>query len=425
MANAMLETVQGLLWSKGIRIGHLTPANRTMAAILGTPDMVPFAGAQSHDHCMTVARVPARKYYWDAELHVSTQMAVQRWYEMDGYTIIADAYNWETEALGARFIYSDNAMPTPDVSHPLISSPADLAKLKPLDPSKGRVPFACELARLTAERASGLLKDGFFCSPFSMMCNMMGYAPAVHAMRRNPQFAKDVFTFMEEGAILPFVQAQAEHGRLKSFSGPDAWACFPNLSHQMIREWELPSSHRLKALGKKRGWDIKAGLVAGDYCEEDPAKFDKKLMWESFDVMNEFGLLGIKTVFAGMGRTQDWDPLWLKEYSDTHGHQPAFLGLNGRFIRDSQPEAIVAKVRQWIDVLGRNGKLVINIANIPADTAPVNVFAASRAVHTLGRYPIAQDLSKVEVPLPKFTPFDEWLKGQPEEEVIRRARSEK
>ena len=422
MADAMLETIQGLLWAKGLRIGHLTPGNRAMAAMLGTPDMVPFAGAQSHDHCMTIARVPARKYYWDADLHISTQMAVQRWYEMDGYTVIADVYNWETEALGAKFIYSDTAMPTPDVSHPLISSPADLAKLKPLDPAKGRVPFACELAKLTAERASGLLKDGFFCSPFSMMCNMMGYPAAVHALRRNPQFAKDVFAFMEEGAILPFVKAQADHGKLKSFTGPDAWACFPNLSHAMIREWELPSAQRLKAAGKAHGWDIKAGSVAGDYCEEDPNKFDKKLMWQSFDTMNEFPLLGIKMALGAMGRTQEWDPLWVKEYSDAHDHMAIFLALNGRFIRDSHPADIVAKIRQWIDVLGRNGKFMTNIANIPADTAPLNVFVASRTVHTLGRYPIAPDLSKVQVPLPKFTPFDEWLKGQPEEEVIRKAR---
>ena len=422
MANQTLELIQGLLWSKGIHVGKLNSGNRTMAAMMGTPDMVPFPGAQMHDHTMTVARVPARKFYWDAEVHLSTQMAVQRWYEMDGYTIIADVYNWETEALGAKFIYSDNAMPTPDVSHPLISSPADLARLKPLDASKGRCAFAIELARLTAERAPGLIKDGFFCSPFSMMCNMMGYPAAVHAMRKNPQYARDVYAFMEEGAILPFITAQAKQGGLKSFTGPDAWACFPNLTHAMIREWELPSAERLKAKGKQMGWNIKGGSVAGDYCEEDPAKFDKQLMWASFDTINEFGLLGLKIVLGAMGRTQEWDPHWVKEYADTHGKQPIFLGLNGRFTRDSKPEQIVAKLRQWIDVMGRDGKLAINIANIPADTAPEHVFIAAAACHTLGRYPIAKDLNRIEVKLPAFKPFDEWLKGQPEEQVIRKAR---
>ncbi len=111
----------------------------------------------------------------------------------------------------------------------------------------------------------------------------------------------------------------------------------------------------------------------------------------------------------------------MKEHSDAQGKEPIFLGINGRFARDSQPEAIVAKVRQWIDVLGRGGMLMLNIANIPADASSLNVLVASGAVHTLGRCPIAADLNKVEVPLPVFTPFDEWLKGQAEEEVIRKA----
>ncbi len=64
--------------------------------MMGKPDFVVFPGSQMHHHCMTVARLPARKFYWDAELHISTQMAVQRWYEMDGYTVIAHVYNWET-----------------------------------------------------------------------------------------------------------------------------------------------------------------------------------------------------------------------------------------------------------------------------------------------------------------------------------------
>ena len=99
-------------------------------------DVVPFMGPQIHDHAMTVARVPARKYYWDAELLVDTHLAVDRWYGFDSDTIVADAYNFEVEALGAKMIYSDNAMPTVDVSDPLIKEPADLDRIGPLDPSK-------------------------------------------------------------------------------------------------------------------------------------------------------------------------------------------------------------------------------------------------------------------------------------------------
>jgi len=43
-------------------------------------------------------------------------------------------------------------------------------------------------------------------------------------------------------------------------------------------------------------------------------------------------------------------------------------------------------------------------------------------VHTLGVYPIAGDLSSIPIEPPAFPPFDEWLKGQPEEDTIRRGR---
>ena len=79
-------------------------------------------------------------------------------------------------------------------------------------------------------------------------------------------------------------------------------------------------------------------------------------------------------------------------------------------------------MRGWVDVMGREGKFMIGVGNIPADTPPINVFTAIAAARTYGRYPIAKDLSTVAFELPNFPAFDDWLKGQPEEEVIRRAR---
>ena len=107
---------------------------------------------------------------------------------------------------------------------------------------------------------------------------------------------------------------------------------------------------------------------------------------------------------------------------ETQCESKSVLSINGRFVRDSKPADIAAFVRRWIDVLGRKGRMFAMIGNVPAGTPPVNVYTAVAAVHTYGRYPISADLSQVEVKLPAFLPFDEWLKGQPEEEVIRKAR---
>ncbi len=426
MANQMLELVQGLLYGNGLRIGKLSPTGRVFAMMLGKHgDTIPFMGPQIHDHAMTVARVPARKYYWDARLLVDVQIAVERWYGFDTYTIIPDAYNFEVEALGAKFIYSDDAMPTVDTNDPLIKQPGDLDKLGPLDPSRGRIPMGVEAARLTCEKASGPFAMGFFCSPFSLICQAMGYPKAVRALKRDRVFAQELFDWAENQAIFPYLKAQSEQPGVKQSSGADAWAAFPNLTPEMVDEWVVPSAKRLAARGKKElGITVMAGLAAADYCEEDPAKFDKEIMFKCWETARKTFIMDV--ALSAMGRTQDWPMEWLQEFAVLNGKGgrklPVYASLNGRFIRDSSPQQIVAKIREWIDILGRDGRVLFFIANVPADAPPVNIHTAIHAVRTLGRYPIAEDLSSIEIEPPPFQPFDEWLKGQPEADAILKAR---
>ncbi|OIO89466.1 MAG: hypothetical protein COW33_05025 [Anaerolineae bacterium CG17_big_fil_post_rev_8_21_14_2_50_57_27] len=427
MANPTLEMIQGMLYGNGLRIGKLSPAGRIIAALMGRHgDVVPFMGPQIHDHAMTVAKVPARRYYFDAHLLVDVQIAIDHWYGFDSCTIIPDAYNFEVEALGAKFIYSDNAMPTVDTNQPLIRERADLDKIGPLDPLKGRIPMGVELAALVSKKAGGPFAAGFFCSPFSLLCQAMGYPKAVRALKRDRVFAQELFDWAENIAIWPYLKAQAAQPGVKQSLGADAWSAFPNLNPELVEEWVLPSARRMMARGKKElGITVMAGGAAADYCEEDPAKFDKEIMFKCLAVSRKtFFVLDI--ALSAMGRTQDWNMAWLQEFAVQNGKGgrklPIFASLNGRFMRDSTPEQIFAKVREWINIMGRDGRLLFFIANVPADTPPINVHTALYAVHTLGRYPIVKDLASIKIELPKFQPFDEWLKGQPEAETIFKAR---
>ncbi len=84
MANPNLEMLHGMLYGKGLHFGQPSGLARIIAAMTGDhADVVPFQGPQIHDHAMTVAKVPARKYYWDAELLVDVHLAVCRWYTFD------------------------------------------------------------------------------------------------------------------------------------------------------------------------------------------------------------------------------------------------------------------------------------------------------------------------------------------------------
>ena len=397
---------------------------RAIGVLMHKPvDMVPFMGPQSHDHCMTVAKVPARKYYWEADLLVNVQIAVQRWYGFDTYTAAGDVYNFEVEALGGKMIYSDHAMPTVDTNHPLIQSPADLDRLGSLDPSKGRIPMGIEVGQQLIQKAPGVFSGGFFCSPFSFLCQAMGYPKALRAIKRDKVYAQELFDFAENQAIFPFLKAMSDAG-VKVASGADAWSAFPDLTPELIEEWVVPSSHRLSTKAyQELGMQAAAGVAAGDYCEEDPNKFDKDIMFKCWDVA-----LKINPVYAFglMGRTQDWDMRWMQEFALTHGPQglklPMIMGINGRFIRDSSPDQIVALIRRWIDILARDGGLMLMIGNVPSDTPPVNIHTAVKALKELGKYPIAQDLDAIEISPATFTPFEEWIKDQPEADIIYKAR---
>jgi uroporphyrinogen-III decarboxylase len=425
MANPTLEMIHGMLYSKGLHFGQPGRLARIIGAMTGgAMDVVPFMGPQIHDHAMTVARVPARRYYWDAELLVDTHLAVDRWYGFDSDTIVADAYNFEVEALGAKMIYSENAMPTVDVSDPLIKEPSDLDLIGPLDPTKGRIPMAVEVGQLFQKKAPGPFAGGFFCSHWSLICQAMGYPKAVRALKRDKGFATALFDWVNDRVLFPYMQAFARAG-VKNANGADAWAAFPDLTPDLVEEWVVPYA---KKLGEQCKNELKmtvgAGAAAGDYCEEDPAKFDKAMMFKCWDAASK--TFPLKLAYSAMGRTQDWDMTWLREYAEKRGKGgkklPVLAALNGRFTRDSAPEQIVAKLAEWINTLGRDGGMLVFIGNVPADTPSVNIHTAVKATHTLGKYPIVADLAGIKITPPVFQPFDVWLKGQPEEETILKAR---
>jgi hypothetical protein len=147
-------------------------------------------------------------------------------------------------------------------------------------------------------------------------------------------------------------------------------------------------------------------------------------MHKCFDISQE--TLSSKYVFTAMGRTQDWDMNWVQEYAtqNKRGKKiPIMAELNARYVRDSEPEDIINKLREWIDIMGRDGALLISIGNIPASTPPVNIHTAVKATRVLGKYPIEKDLYAVDLRSVEFQPFDEWLKGQPEEDIILKARN--
>ena len=409
------DMLHGVLYGLGLRVGKLNSASRMFATMFGRPDQLAVIG-QCHDHTMYVAQVPARRFYFEPRVNLDTQAMISKWYSFDTPMSGGDGYVFEVEALGAKMVYSDITMPTVDYANPLIKGPDDLKRLKPLDPSKGRIPYCIELGKLAKAEFGGnvLGADGLFCSPFSLVCQAMGYPAVIRAMRKTPEFLNDVMLWLEDNALIPFLKAQRDGAGAKAAIGADAWSAFPNLTPELIMKWVVPYSQSLIAKAKKDlGMTVTPGYAAGDYCEEDPTKFDADIL-RACMTAGRAAMGGAPFAFLAMGRVDELPLDVIQKYAVENGKFPMtkltiFAGLNARVLRDGTPDQIAAVVRRYIDIMGRDGRLNIFLANIPADAPPLNIHTAIRAIQTYGRYPIPANLDAVPFEIPKVEPFHDYL----------------
>ncbi|HEY87894.1 MAG TPA: hypothetical protein G4O06_07735, partial [Dehalococcoidia bacterium] len=152
--------------------------------------------AQMHDHAKALIGIPAKKFYWDARTFVDAIAEVADYYQMDSFQAGADIYNFEVESLGAKMVYGENSMPTIDFREPLIKEPKDLLKLKTPDfYQDGRLSFALDCIKFGKEKKGGAAV-GLFCGPFSLAVGLRSYPALVKDMRKRPEFAHDLLTFV-------------------------------------------------------------------------------------------------------------------------------------------------------------------------------------------------------------------------------------
>jgi uroporphyrinogen-III decarboxylase len=382
-------------------------------------------GAQCHDHVMYLTKSPAKKFYSDFTFNFEMGELVGRYYNLDSPAGGHDIYDLEVEALGGKLIYGENSMPTIDFRDPLIKNPEDLKKLK-----------MKEIDFHTAGRYPSLLKSGglaqsemamvSFCSPFSLAVGLMGFPKLIKAMRKQPDFAHEVFKFIVDDILTSSIKAQNEATDALMGIGADAWACVPNLSPDEMKEWVVPYNQRLEKNAKKYG--VLVMNVSGDYCEERIQKFDPKILHDSFDV-EVASMGGTPAIFLGMGRWHEYPLEAVRDYTEKFRKEgipvTVTAGINARLLRDGPIEKIVDTVKRYIDTFARDHNLSIFLMNVPYDTPSDHIHAAVAATHTYGKLPIADDLDAIKLELPKRESFEEWQKTEeakkkPPKEPLRR-----
>jgi len=368
----------------------------------------PVAG-QMHDHVMAVTGLPASRYYWEPETFVDAFTDVGTYYDLDIIMPEADVYNFEIEALGGKMIYGENAMPTVDFREPLIKQPEDLARLKTPDfHQDGRLPFALEYMKLRKERFPALPMGGIFCAIFSLAVGLRGYPALIKDMRRRPDFVHELFTFIVDEVLVPYLRTQRDYCRVNTSHGADAWACVPNLSIDEMRTWLVPYNQRLEQKAAEFGMRVTSGT--GDYCEEDLSKFDVGILNGSWDI--QLLCRGGTALSLGMGKWHEYPLGPVRDYTEglrASGKTISILaGINARLLRDGPVDRIVDTVKRFVDTLGRDHPLTFWLSNVPADTSADHVHAAVAAVHAYGRLPVAENLDDIKLELPARESFKEW-----------------
>lgn len=366
--------------------------------------------AQCHDHTMMLAGLSAKDYYFNVKPNCEAGAQVSGYYGFDSVSFGLDAYNIEIEALGGKMVYGDNSMPTIDFRDPLIKKPEDLDKLRKKEVdwyNDGRFPFVLESLEINLEYGFG---TSIFCSPFSMAVGMRSFPKLIRDHRKNPKFAHELYTFIVDDVLIPWVKVQNESSGNIMAIGADAWACIPNLSVKEMQDWVVPYNKRLTNKAKKKG--VLAMNVSGDYCEERMERYSKEVLHGSFDV--EIESQGAPVLFLAMGRWQDYPLKDVREYTAKYRDEGKTVtiaaGVNARLLRDGPVEKIVDNVKRFIDTFGRDHDLSIFLANIPADAPSDHIHAAVTAAHTYGQLPIAENLDEIEFKLPKKKSFKEWQK---------------
>ena len=356
-------------------------------------------GAQSNDHTAYLAGVPTKRFFTDAATFVSTQLLVTDYYQFDTISNFWDVYNIEAEALGQKIVYHPEGIPDADRTCPLIAAPSDLDRLAPSNPyQSGRMPWVLEVNRKYLEIA-GKLDRSYFTSPFSLAVNIRGYENLVFDMFKRPAFAHRLFRFLCDDVLSPYIDAMRKDVGIPDLlmDGRDAWASPPLINLEMMDEFVVAYTQRLR---KNVGGNLITRGNWGDAKSQDPERFFRQKV-----LCCPIALSVLDPDLCDLG------PDRVKNYAAQHDI-PVTAGLDASLLKDGPIEAIVDRIKLFIDKIGRDGQCMIHLNQIAAETPPEHVHAAVAACHSYGRLPIAENLNKVQFGMVKRERFSEFASKQ-------------
>lgn len=358
-------------------------------------------GAQSNDHSTHLSGVPSRRFYTDPRTFTRVQLLVTEYYGFDVPSNFWDVYNVEAEALGQKIIYPERGIPDIDRREMLIAQPSDLDRLAPPDPlASGRLPWVLRVNRHYQEM-TGRLERSYFTAPFSLAVNIRGYENLVQDIYLRPEFVHRLLEFLCDEVLVPFLEAVRREAGIPDLplDGRDAWASPPLITLDMMDEYVVAYTERLR---RRLG----PGLITrgnwGDAKSRDPERFFAQKLRCS-----PGGLSVLDPDLYEVGAMR------VKDFAQAHAAALS-AGVDAKLLQDGPAAAVVERVRHYIDALGRDGRCMIHLNQIPAEAAPAHIHAAVAACHAFGRFPIPEDLGVVDFMPPQRESFADFLRARGE-----------
>jgi len=354
-------------------------------------------GAQSNDHSARLAGVSTKRFFTDADTFVRVQLLVTEYYGFDSLSNFWDVYNIEAEALGQKVVYHPDGIPDTDRTRPLIGTPSDLDRLSPPDPYRsGRMPWILQINKNYLEMA-GKLERAYFTAPFSLAVNIRGYENLVADMFERPKFTHRLFKFLCDDVLGPYIESMREEVDIPDLlmDGRDAWASPPMISLDMMDEYVVAYTERLR---KNLGGNLITRGNWGDAKSRDPERFfSQKCLCSpgSLSVLDP--------------DLYDVGPERVKTYAQQHNVSVA-AGVDATLLKNGPAEAIVERIKCYVDKMARDGRCMIHLNQIAAETPPEHVHAAVAACHAYGRLPIPENIDDVHFEIPKRESFAEFIR---------------
>lgn len=185
--------------------------------------------------------------------------------------------------------------------------------------------------------------------------------------------------------------------------GRDAWASPPMITLDMMDEYVVTYTERLR---DKVGNNLITRGSWGDAKSRDPEQFFSQ------KIKCTPGSLSVSDPDL-----YEIGPDRVKAFADKHS---LFVtaGVDAALLQEGPVEAIVERMKFYIDKLARNERCMIHLNQVPGDTPCEHVHAAVAACHTYGRFPIHKNLDDIHFELPNRESFLEFVKKKKKQSAL-------